>query len=56
MFRGRSRVLWRTRTETLLMRFTDIMLVIPDLPPVMVVIALTRPSIFNIILVIGLLY
>ena len=44
------------RTETLLMRFTDIMLVIPDLPLMMVVIALTRPSIFNIILVIGLLY
>ena len=44
------------RTETLLMRFTDIMLVIPDLPLMMVVIALTKPSIFNIILVIGLLY
>ena len=44
------------RPETLLMRFTDIMLVIPDLPLMMVVIALTRPSIFNIILVIGLLY
>ncbi len=44
------------RTEELLMRFTDIMLVIPDLPLMMVVIALTKPSIFNIILVIGLLY
>ncbi len=44
------------RTETLLMRFTDIMLVIPDLPLMMIVIALTKPSIFNIILVIGLLY
>ncbi len=44
------------RTEEVLMRFTDIMLVIPDLPLMMVVIALTKPSIFNIILVIGLLY
>jgi oligopeptide/dipeptide ABC transporter ATP-binding protein len=44
------------RTEELIMRFTDIMLVIPDLPLMMVVIALTKPSIFNIILVIGLLY
>jgi oligopeptide/dipeptide ABC transporter ATP-binding protein len=38
------------------MRFTDIMLVIPDLPLMMVLIALTKPSIFNIIIVIGALY
>jgi peptide/nickel transport system permease protein len=44
------------RTEELLMRFTDIMLVIPDLPLMMVLIALTRPSIVNIIIVIGALY
>jgi peptide/nickel transport system permease protein len=44
------------RTEEVLMRFTDIMLVIPDLPLMMVLIALTKPSIFNIIIVIGALY
>jgi peptide/nickel transport system permease protein len=44
------------RTEEVLMRFTDIMLVIPDLPLMMVLIALTKPSIVNIIIVIGALY
>lgn len=43
------------RWETSLMRFTDIMLVIPDLPLIVVIVALTKPSLFNIILVIGLL-
>ncbi len=43
------------RAENLLMRFTDIMLVIPDLPLIVVIIALTRPSLWNIIFVIGLL-
>ena len=43
------------RVENLLMRFTDIMLVIPDLPLAVVLVALTRPSLFNIILIIGLL-
>lgn len=43
------------RTETVLMRFNDIMLVIPDLALMVVIIALTKPSIWNIILVIGLL-
>lgn len=43
------------RIETVLMRFTDIMLVIPDLPLAVVIVALTRPSLTNIILVIGLL-
>jgi peptide/nickel transport system permease protein len=43
------------RTETMLMRFTDVMLVIPDLPLIVVIVALTRPSLSNIILVIGLL-
>jgi oligopeptide/dipeptide ABC transporter ATP-binding protein len=37
------------------MRFTDIMLVIPDLPLIVVIVALTKPSLSNIILVIGLL-
>jgi oligopeptide/dipeptide ABC transporter ATP-binding protein len=41
--------------ENLTMRFTDIMLVIPDLPLMVVIIALTRPSLLNIIFVIGLL-
>jgi peptide/nickel transport system permease protein len=43
------------RTENLLMRFTDIMLVIPDLPLIIVIVALSKPSLFNIIFVIGLL-
>lgn len=43
------------RWETLLMRFTDIMLVIPDLPLLVVIVALTRPSLANIIFVIGIL-
>jgi peptide/nickel transport system permease protein len=43
------------RTENLLMRFNDIMLVIPDLALMVVIIALTKPSLWNIILVIGLL-
>ncbi len=43
------------RTENLLMRFTDVMLVIPDLPLAVVIVALTKPSLLNIIFVIGLL-
>ena len=43
------------RTENVLMRFNDIMLVIPDLALMVVIIALTKPSLWNIILVIGLL-
>lgn len=43
------------RTESVIMRFTDIMLVIPDLPLAVVLVALTKPSLINIILVIGLL-
>ena len=43
------------RVENSLMRFTDIMLVIPDLPLIVVIIALTKPSLWNIIFVIGLL-
>ena len=42
-------------TENVLMRVTDIMLVIPDLPLAVVLVALTKPSLTNIILVIGLL-
>jgi len=43
------------RVENLLMRFTDVMLVIPDLPLMVVIVALTKPSLLNIIFVIGLL-
>lgn len=43
------------RVENTLMRFTDFMLVIPDLPLIVVIVAMTRPSLWNIILVIGLL-
>ncbi|WKZ51694.1 MAG: dipeptide/oligopeptide/nickel ABC transporter permease/ATP-binding protein [Anaerolineales bacterium] len=43
------------RVENVLMRFNDIMLVIPDLPLMVVIVALTKPSLFNIIFVIGLL-
>jgi peptide/nickel transport system permease protein len=43
------------RLETVLMRFTDIMLVIPDLPLAVVIVALTRPNLWNIIFIIGVL-
>lgn len=43
------------RWENFLMRFTDVMLVIPDLPLMVVIVALTKPSLLNIIFVIGLL-
>ncbi|HET9590796.1 MAG TPA: dipeptide/oligopeptide/nickel ABC transporter permease/ATP-binding protein [Anaerolineales bacterium] len=43
------------RVENFLMRITDIMLVIPDLPLLVVIVALTRPNLLNIIFVIGLL-
>lgn len=43
------------KTENLLMRLTDIMLVIPDLPLAVVLVALTKPSLLNIIFVIGIL-
>ena len=43
------------RVENFLMRFTDTMLVIPDLPLIVVIVALTSPSLLNIIFVIGLL-
>lgn len=43
------------RVENGLMRFTDILLVIPDLPLMLVIIALTKPNLGNIILVIGIL-
>ena len=46
---------WGGKTDTGLMRFTDIMLVIPDLPLAVVLVALTRPSLLNIIFVIGIL-
>jgi oligopeptide/dipeptide ABC transporter ATP-binding protein len=43
------------RMENFLMRFTDVMLVIPDLPLMVVIVAMTKPSLLNIIFVIGLL-
>lgn len=43
------------RVDNILMRFTDIMLVIPDLPLAVVIVALTRPQLANIIFVIGIL-
>ena len=43
------------RVENALMRLTDIMLVIPDLPLIVVIVALSKPSLFNIIFVIGIL-
>lgn len=43
------------RVENLIMRMTDIMLVIPDLPLMVVIVAMTKPSLTNIIFVIGLL-
>jgi peptide/nickel transport system permease protein len=43
------------RIENLLMRFTDIVLVIPALPLAVVLVALTKPSLINIIIVIGVL-
>jgi len=43
------------RIENFLMRFTDTMLVIPDLPLIVVIVALTKPNLLNIIFVIGLL-
>lgn len=43
------------RTDMVLMRFTDAVLVIPALPLMLVVIAITGRSITNIILIIGLL-
>lgn len=43
------------RTDNIIMRFTDIMLVIPDLPLIVVLVALTKPSLLNIIIVVGLL-
>lgn len=43
------------RTDVILMRFTDAILVIPALPLMLVVIAVTGRSLINIILIIGLL-
>jgi peptide/nickel transport system permease protein len=42
------------RTERVLMRFTDVGLVIPDLPLAIVLVALTRPSLINVIVAIGI--
>jgi peptide/nickel transport system permease protein len=42
------------RTESVLMRFTDVVLVIPDLPLAIVLVALTSPGLINVILAIGI--
>ena len=42
------------RAENIMMRFTDIMLVIPEFPLIIMLVALTEPSLLNIIFVIGL--
>jgi peptide/nickel transport system permease protein len=42
------------RTEAVLMRFTDVVLVIPDLPLAIVLVALTKPGLINVIVVIGI--
>ncbi len=42
------------RVESLLMRVTDVVLVLPALPLAIVLVALTRPGLTNLILVIGL--
>ncbi len=44
------------RVENLLMRLTDIMLVIPDLPLAIVLVAIIGPGLLTIIAVIGILY
>jgi peptide/nickel transport system permease protein len=44
------------RIENLLMRFTDVMLVIPDLPLAIVLVAIIGPGLLTIITVIGILY
>ena len=44
------------RIENLLMRFTDNMLVIPDLPLAIVLVAIIGPGLLTIITVIGILY
>ena len=43
------------RVEASLMRLTDVVLVIPDLPLIIVLVGLTRPSLLNVILVIGVI-
>jgi peptide/nickel transport system permease protein len=43
------------RVDNVIMRFTDIMLVIPDLPLAIVLVSLTKPSLTNIIIIIGVL-
>lgn len=43
------------KVDNALMRFTDIMLVIPPLPLAVVIVAMTKPNLMNIILVIGIL-
>ena len=43
------------RTDTVLMRFTDYFLVIPDVPLMIVIAAIWGPSLFHIVIVVGIL-
>ncbi len=43
------------RTDTALMRFTDYFLVIPDVPLMIVIAAIWGPSLFHIVIVVGIL-
>ena len=44
------------KTDTVLMRFTDYMLVIPDIPLMIIAAALFGRNLVNIILIIGIIY
>lgn len=53
---GASAAFWRDPIESILMRFTEIMLAFPMLLFAMALVAILKPSIWIIILVIGLVY
>lgn len=56
VFIGASAAFWRDPVESILMRFTEIMLAFPMLLLAMALVAILKPSIWIIILVIGLVY
>ncbi len=53
-FLGQVKILGLITVDTLIMRFTDVMLCIPTFFLILTVVALLPPSIFNIMIVIGL--